>query len=260
MLKRLPFAMILSAVFVLPSFSLDYFTDGSMCDINSFGVDNGDVELEAVWEPVSATCDAGTYFSAEAATASNTACVTCPAGFYCAGVTAAYDGEDYGKVQCPDGISAPGSSSVEDCISQVVCNAGTYLPGESSTCVQCLENHWCRGDTFVIGVEEDQGIDACADGLHSPVGSRVEQDCGRVLKVRGDDNVERVLHLHAGDKRTEPSLAVKIDGVTYYADTTPVIEGVKTLDGRDAGETDVGNVLRIKVNDVEYSVHETIYE
>ena len=137
---------------------------------------------------------------------------------------------------------------------KLTCDAGTYMPGNSETCVPCPGDSYCSGGEYDILVADAQGISACASGLFAPVGARSENDCGRILHV-GDN----ILYLHK-DKRTEHSLVVNVEGVNYYADATPISEGIKTMDGRDATEQDVGKVLRINIDGAEYSVHDTIYE
>jgi len=132
--------------------------------------------------------------------------------------------------------------------SEVVCPIGTYLPGNGDSCVACLADNYCGGGTYTLGASTDTGLVACASGLFSPVGARSEDDCGRLLHI-GDD----ILHLHK-DKRTEHYLVIKVDGVEYYADATPVSAGEKTIN------PNTSKTLRVKIDDIEYFVHETIYE
>ncbi len=153
------------------------------------------------------------------------------------------------SLNCDAGYRQETVDGVLQCVSSTVeCATGTYLPKNSKTCAVCPGDAYCPGGSYEVLNATDQGANACATGLKAPRGARSENDCGRVLHV-GDD----ILHLHK-DKRTEHSLIVKVDGVNYYADATPITEGVKTINP-ESTET-----LRIKIDGVEYSVHETIYE
>ena len=153
------------------------------------------------------------------------------------------------RLNCEPGYRQETIDGVLQCVpAGVNCPAGTYLPRNSTSCSTCPGNSYCSGGTYDAPESTDQGIVACAHGLKAPRGARSAKDCGRILHV-GED----ILHLHK-DKRTEHSLVVKVDGVNYYADATPISEGVKTINP-ESTET-----LRIKIDGVEYSVHETIYE
>ena len=131
---------------------------------------------------------------------------------------------------------------------EVACPVGTYLPGNANSCAACLADSYCVGGVYPLGAADDAGMVACESGLFAPAGARSVNDCGRLLHVGND-----VLHLHT-DKRTEHSLVVRVDDVKYYADTTPVSEGVKTINPNTT------QTLKIRIDGVEYYVHETIYE
>ena len=153
------------------------------------------------------------------------------------------------SLNCESGYRQETVDGVLQCVpAGINCSVGTYLKQNTTTCSVCPKDAYCSGGVYEAPALEDQGVVGCAPGLKAPAGSRSENDCGRVLHV-GDG----ILHLHK-DKRTEHSLVVKVDGIKYYADTTPISEGVKTINP-DSSET-----LRIKIDGVEYSVHETIYE
>ena len=158
---------------------------------------------------------------------------------------------DIVSLACSDGYKQETVDGSLQCVLNTTeCGAGTYLPIGATECAVCPEDSYCPGYSYVVSEHvAGQGIFACLDGLKSPEGARSENDCGRLLHV-GDN----VLHLHK-DKRTEHSLVIKVDGIEYYADTTPVSDGViKTINPKSS------ETLRVKIGDIEYFVHETIYE
>ncbi len=313
MCKRLLLAIVLATVFVIPVFA--DVTAESKCDVNTFGVTHGPVDLEAIWTPKTFTCEAGKYLDGRIGE-----CTICPNGSYCSGIEETeFDDENHGIESCETGWTSEKSAVSEsncyqvgmavcaeqnpytlghgtavythesascktfygttECVlddshacdimslqcesgympaviggvlkcvvSNIECNAGTYLPRDSLTCATCPGDSYCPGGEYDASSTESHGAVKCPDGLKAPRGARSENDCGRLFHV-GDNT----LHMHK-DKRTEHSLAIKVDGVTYYADTTPVSEGVKTIN------PDTTETLRVKIDGVEYFVHETIYE
>ena len=149
------------------------------------------------------------------------------------------------SLNCDEGYEQDTVNGVLQCVySGIVCPVGTYLPQNAGGCSACPGDAYCPGGE---GNEPGRAI-ACAPGLKAPRGARSENDCGYVLHIGND-----ILHTHK-DKRTEHSLVIKVDGVKYYADATPVSEGVKTINP-ESTET-----LHINIDGVEYYVHETIYE
>jgi hypothetical protein len=137
------------------------------------------------------------------------------------------------------------------------CAAGTYLAVGASECSVCPEGSYCPGMTYTLNdYTELNGITSCPSGLSSPVGSRHEDDCGRILHVGEGEKDIIHMHKHKQDKRTEHSLAVKVDNVTYYADTTPVVDGVDPTPINPYTD----KTMRVKIDGVEYYVHERIYE
>ena len=121
----------------------------------------------------------------------------------------------------------------------IECNPGYYLPENNTECVICAENHFCSG-----GVNENATMESCPDGLVSPVGTTVADNCGKIMYI-GED----VLFL-TQTQQTHPALAVKMDDTVYYAKVTPVSSGAKPM---NIGTT---YSLRTMLDDVEYSIHD----
>lgn len=152
---------------------------------------------------------------------------------------------------CDSGYRQEEVNGEKLCVSAdvVECEAGTYLPKREHVCRLCPEDSYCEGsgeEKFIVSNTEDQGIVSCQDGLRSPQGATSKMDCGRVLHI-GDD----VVYLHR-NKRTSPSLRVDIDGETWYANTKPTSEGVKTLSS--------GKSFHVKTKTGEYTVYSALCE
>ncbi len=117
------------------------------------------------------------------------------------------------------------------------CAPGYYLPENTTECVICDENYYCVGG-------ENAVMSPCPDGLVSPVGTTVADNCGKIMRV-GED----MLYL-TQTQQTHPALAVKMDGKIYYAKTTPISMGVKPMN------INTTHSLRTMIDGVEYSIHD----
>lgn len=163
------------------------------------------------------------------------------------------------NLYCESGYLPMYESGVWSCVgTSVVCSAGTYLPMESTECVSCPENHFCSGGTYPLSESQgddkhDQGIEKCEDNLKAPMGSKSEKDCGKILRVGGD-----ALYLYSDDnserKGDNPRFVVRDKDGTWYANMTPISEGVKKVNS----ESETRKELHIKIGKVEYTVHTTI--
>ena len=49
-----------------------------------------------------------------------------------------------------------------DCFFPITCEAGTYLPANSSTCAVCPQHSYCEGGSFTQSTSSDQGIKSCS--------------------------------------------------------------------------------------------------
>lgn len=161
---------------------------------------------------------------------------------------------------CEEGYRAKYNESTQTWICEqnfAECPAGTYLPYGSKVCAQCPENSFCAGGNYPFDIKEerDQGATQCPDGLKAPKGAKSDKDCGRLLRIGGD-----ALYLYPDESgaRKEPGkprfVVQDSNGKLWYANTTPVSEGVqKVSEGAD-------KELHIMVGDTEYTVHTTILD
>ena len=117
------------------------------------------------------------------------------------------------------------------------CDPGYYLPENTNECVICDENHYCVGGENAI-------MEPCPDGLVSPRGTSVADNCGKIMRV-GED----MIYL-TQTQQTTPALAVKMDGKIYYAKTTPISSGAKPMN------INTTHSLRTMIDGVEYSIHD----
>lgn len=146
---------------------------------------------------------------------------------------------------CEEGYEESHVDGVWSCVeSRVTCNAGTYLPAGTKECAVCTENSFCVGGSYKPDDTKNQGIESCENNLKSPRGARSENDCGKILRVDGD-----ALYLHPDKRGPNPSLVVEIDGKKWYANTTPVQQGIKPM-SEGSGKT-----VHMLINGQEYTVH-----
>ncbi len=117
------------------------------------------------------------------------------------------------------------------------CEPGFFFSTDTSECVICDENHYCVGG-------ENAVMESCPDGLISPTGTVVADNCGKLIRI-GDG----MLYL-TQTQQTTPALAVRVDGKVYYAKTTPVSEGEKSM----SANTEYS--MRTKIDGIEYSIHD----
>ena len=181
--------------------------------------------IHAIFEPNEHTCAPGYYMPAN-----TDGCVTCPVGYTCPGGTFTFD-EFYSN-----GIyyTMPIITQVENgCVIDLLaynngrsqmgaifepnehtCAPGYYMPANTDGCAICPANSYCHGGTYTFNEDQAQGIIACTDGLYAPTGMWESAQCGRILHIG-----EHVVYTRT-TKKTEPSLHLNIDGVTYYANTS----------------------------------------
>ncbi len=184
-----------------------------------------------------AKCDAGNYcagFTVTSAPTNGVGQTVCGTNTYSdAGAitcTACDTAHGYGN----SGSTAANHNSVASC--RVTCAGGQYVASASAGCVNVGAGYWGAGGT--VAQNATLARTACASGLTTigyGRGADEAADCGRILHA-GD----RQIYLRS-DKKTTPSLNVKIDDAVYYGNMT-----AGALDG----------YLIIKDGDVTYRVHD----
>jgi len=66
---------------------------------------------------------------------------------------------------------------------QYTCSPGYYVPANHDGCVICPADSYCPGGTYTFNKTETQGINTCANGLHTPAGMWESDQCGRILHI-----------------------------------------------------------------------------
>ena len=176
-----------------------------------------DIRKSSKWTDVNAgyyltgknTCGSWAYYNDA---------LPCPDGSYCPGKArvscnsgneATVHTATFGLESCPANYnhSADNSDDINDCY--LTTTAGNYVATAGAGETTCLENNYCTGN-IVIHYDETGGMTACANGLYSAAGMWESGQCGRILHV-GDHEI----YLRS-DKKTTPSLNIKIGNDTYY--------------------------------------------
>ena len=170
----------------------------------------------------------------------------------CAGGTymqyVASDGKSYGATS--------GTTLNEKCnqtVAMTTCKAGYYMnddictacpkgtykatAGNATSCTVASEDHY-------VSTTGATSQTQCYTGLVSPQGTTSASGCGKMMYVDGTK-----LYL-TSEKQTSPALAVRINGVVYYANITPLSSGAKTMNAETTKS------LRTRINGIEYSIHD----
>ena len=116
---------------------------------------SGTFNLYAQWTAnTGLSCESGTYLEADTAT-----CSSCPAGYYCTGVTSVtYNGSDQGITGvCKSGYST-GGAKTETC---TACSSGYSATGTTAADHDASSD--CKGNTITLAYNEDGG-DSVSNG------------------------------------------------------------------------------------------------
>lgn len=142
------------------------------CDTTDLLTVNNKTQLKPIFEPIEYTCNAGTFLPAN-----STQCAPCPSGFTCSGGTFAFNESKAGGISAPANIT---QSTQKVCSTNVLmttqnnktrlkpifepieytCNAGTFLPANSTQCAPCPSGFTCSGGTFIFNESKAEGITA----------------------------------------------------------------------------------------------------
>ena len=175
--------------------------------------------IYAVFTPIDYVCDSGYFLPAN-----STTCIACPDGYSCAGGTFNFNKiNSQGLTRVAEYYTV---NEVAACaanfhhylnavfVKNIDCDAGNYLPANTTVCALCPANNYCLGGSYSPNVEHVQGVIQCPNNLFSPSGAASLVQCGRIMHV-GDDTI----YLRS-DKVTTPSLNVKIGDEIFYANMT----------------------------------------
>ena len=203
-------------------------------------VNTNTIQMIPVYQNNTYTCESGYYLPVN-----GTECTICPSNSWCPGGDLVFsESEDVGINPCPDNMTSDeGSADVSDCSADIHCDAGYYLPANSLVCERCQNNYYCPGGDLTPA-DADVGINECPAGLVAPAGTADIGNCGKVMRIGNN-----VLYL-TQTRQTTPALAARIDGVVYYARTTPVSNGLRHI---NENTTDY---LRTNIDGTEYSIHD----
>lgn len=114
------------------------------------------------------TCKAGTYLPMGGKSAND--CKSCLDGYYCTGGKWVPDPSmNQGLMKCAAGL-IPDSTKTK-CynpdVNKIQCKPGTYLPANTKSCVNCLDEYACTGGKWLPDPSMNQGLMKCAAGLIS---------------------------------------------------------------------------------------------
>ena len=174
----------------------------------------------AEYTPISYTCATGEFLPAN-----TLGCVTCPNGFTCPGGTFEFNPNKFQGLNIGNSITGAPMNNVcannfsTEWISiytpnQYTCSPGYYVPANHDGCVICPADSYCPGGTYTFNKTETQGINTCANGLHTPAGMWESDQCGRILHIG-----ENVIYMRS-TRKTIPSFNIKVGNDIFYGNMT----------------------------------------
>ena len=202
--------------------------------------------IRAVFTPNEHNCAPGYYLPAN-----YDGCVPCPQNATCMGGTFQFNervasGITYAQpittnVSRGCNINLSGSKVARFTINEYDCAAGYYVPANNDGCMPCPADSYCPGGTYTFNKTETQGINTCANGLHTPAGMWESDQCGRILHIG-----ENVIYMRS-TRKTIPSFNIKVGNDIFYGNMTTADVPMNAT---------ATQKLKVKLGDTIYSVYD----
>ena len=202
--------------------------------------------IQAVFTPNEHNCVPGYYLPAN-----YDGCVPCPQNATCMGGTFQFNERVAGgitytrpittNVSRGCNINLSDSKVARFTINEYDCAAGYYVPANNDGCVPCPADSYCPGGHYVFNETMAQGINTCANGLHTPVGMWESDQCGRILHIG-----ENVIYMRS-TRKTIPSFNIKVGNDIFYGNMTTADVPMSAT---------ATQKLKVKLGDTIYSVYD----
>jgi len=202
--------------------------------------------IQAVFTPNEHNCVPGYYLPAN-----YDGCVPCPQNATCMGGTFQFNervasGITYTRpittnVSRGCNVNLSGPKVARFTANEYDCAAGYYVPANNDGCVSCPADSYCPGGHYVFNETMAQGINPCADGLHTPAGMWESDQCGRILHIG-----ENVIYMRS-TRKTIPSFNIKVGNDIFYGNMTTADVPMSAT---------ATQKLKVKLGDTIYSVYD----
>jgi len=246
------FWFFLSVLFIHNAIADDVFDTNvaNGCNTELLGVAQ-DVPIEPVFTPKIFQCATGQYLPVNTAN-----CEPCPAESTCTpGAYAFNENKSMGIVYDDTFIQSKPKGCAQNILgvsnevsmepvfraSTIQCAPGYYLIENNVHCVPCPADSYCPGGTYTFNETMAQGINPCANGLHTPAGMWESDQCGRILHIG-----ENVIYMRS-TRKTIPSFNIRVGNDIFYGNMTTADVPMSAT---------ATQKLKVKLGDTIYSVYD----
>lgn len=186
------------------------------------------------------TCTAGTSVATP-----NDSCVDVGDGYYTTTSQTISYGSTGTRSACSELASKytnsdSGRNSATDCY--LTTSQKEYVAAAGANPVDCAADGYCPGNVKVY-YNSTGGRTACATGLFAPAKAYRSAQCGHKIHI-DDANFNDVIYLHS-DKLTTPSLNVRWDNQTWYANMTQTATNMSSTSQRKFKSSWDGNTYYV---------------